>query len=140
MKNTLKKKMLGMLVLGALGLVATGAQADWGRDGNGNHHDWHAYRQSQAFSQQVNTRQNRQMERIQSGMHEGRLTHAEYRELMHEQREIRQMERHFRADGIIGAREFQRLDRALDVASRNIMAEKHDRQAHNAYGRPAHFN
>jgi hypothetical protein len=138
MKNTLTKKTLGMLALGALGLVATAAQADRGRDGYGNNH--HAYRQSQAFSQQVNARQDRQMERIRAGMHAGRLTRVESRELMHEQREIRAMEHHFRADGFIDTREFQRLDRALDVASRNIMAEKHDRQAHHAYGRPSRFN
>lgn len=138
MKNTLKKKMRVMLALSTLGLVATGAQADWGRDGYGNNH--HAYRQSQAFSQQVNARQDRQMERIRAGIHEGRLTRAESRELMYEQREIRAMERHFRADGLIDTREFRRLGHALDLAGRNIMAEKHDRQAHNAYGRPSRFN
>lgn len=136
MNSTLMKKILGPLTLAALALAASGAQADWGRDG----HD-HSYRQSRAYSQQINARQDRQMERIQSGMHEGRLSRFEFRELMHEQREIRAMERHFRADdGIIDAREFQRLDRALDVASRNIRAEKHDRQARNAYGHAYRFN
>jgi hypothetical protein len=43
------------------------------------------------------------------------------------------MEQHFRADGFIDPREFQRLDRALDIASQNIRAEKHDRQARVAY-------
>jgi hypothetical protein len=54
---------------------------------------------------------------------------------MQEQHEIRAMEHHFAADGLIDAREFQRLDRALDIASRNIKLEKHDRQDRYAYGR-----
>jgi uncharacterized membrane protein YebE (DUF533 family) len=73
------------------------------------------------------------MERIQAGMHSGNLTRFEFRELMHEQREIRAMDHYFRADGVIDAREFQRLDRALDIASHNIKQEKHDRQARYAY-------
>ena len=80
------------------------------------------------------------MDRIRVGMRSGALTRGEFRELMHEQHEIRNMEQHFKADGIIDAREFQRLDRALDVASRNIMEEKHDRQARNTYGHTPRFN
>jgi uncharacterized membrane protein YebE (DUF533 family) len=59
---------------------------------------------------------------------------------MREQHDIRAMERRFRADGVIDAREFKRLDHALDVASRNIRAEKHDRQARNAYRPYSRFN
>ena len=130
MKSTLMKKSLGTLALGALGLMATAAQAD----------PQHAYQQTQAYSQQVDARQDRQMERIKSGMHEGRLSRVEFRELMHEQRKIRIMEHHFRADGVIDAPEFRRLARALDVASRNIRAEKHDRQARHAYGHNPQYN
>ena len=131
MKSTLKKT-LGVLAISALGLVATGAQADWDR-GYGYQHDGHTSRQSQTFGERINTRQDQQMERIQAGMHSGNLTHFEFRDLMREQQEIRAMERHFRADGVIDAHEFQRLDRALDIASRNIKLENHDRQARNAY-------
>jgi uncharacterized membrane protein YebE (DUF533 family) len=131
MKSTLKKS-LGVLAIGTLGLAATGAQADWDR-GHGYQHDGHIFRQSQMFGEQINARQDRQMERIQAGMHSGNLTRFEFRELMHEQREIRAMEHYFRADGVIDAREFQRLDRALDIASHNIKQEKHDRQARYAY-------
>lgn len=133
MKTTLMKKALGMLALGALGLAAGGAQADWGP--RGYHDPGHAYHsQSRMHGQQVNARQERQMERIQAGMRSGALTRGEFRELMHEQREIRAMEQHFRADGFIDAREFRRLERALDIASHNIRDEKHARQARYAYG------
>jgi hypothetical protein len=157
MKTNLMKTTLVVLALASLGLVATSAQADGGRadyghnqiqgrDGshgafnNHAHQGRLAYQQSQVFSQQINVRQNRQMERIQAGMRSGALTRGEFRELMHEQREIRAMEQHFRANGFIDAREFRRLDRALDLASRNIMEEKHDRQARNTYGHNPRFN
>lgn len=137
MKSTLMmKKTLGVLTLSILGLMATGAQAGWDRDGYdyGQGHRGHAYQQSQQFSQQVDARQDQQMERIQAGKREGDLRRAEFRELMREQREIRSLERRFRADGMIGAREFERLDHALDVANRNIRAERRDdQQARNAY-------
>ena len=131
MKSTLKKT-LGVLAISTLGLAATGAQADWDR-GYGYQHEGHAFRQSQLFGEQINARQDRQMERIHAGMRSGNLTRFEFRELMHEQREIRAMERYFRADGMIYGHEFQRLDRALDIASHNIKLEKHDRQARYAY-------
>jgi uncharacterized membrane protein YebE (DUF533 family) len=130
MKTTLMNKVFGILALGTLALTATGAQADWGRDGMGYGHNGHATTQSRAFSQQVNTRQAQQRQRIEHGVHAGRLTRAETRELMHEQHRIQAMKRHFRADGVIDAREYRRLDHALDTASRHIMAEKHDRQAY----------
>jgi uncharacterized membrane protein YebE (DUF533 family) len=135
MKSTLMKNTLGLL---ALGLIATGAQASWDRGGPG--HNSRAYQQSKVYSQQIDARQDRQMMRIKSGLRDGRLTRAEYRKLMHEQHDVRAMEHHFRADGVIDAREFKRLDHALDVASRNIQAEKHDRQARNAHRPNARFN
>lgn len=135
MKSTLMKKTLGLL---ALGLIATGAQASWERHEHA--YNRHAYQQSQRFSQNIDARQARQMQRIQAGMHEGRLTRAEFRRLKQEQREIRAMEHHFLADGVIDSREFQRLERALDTASNNIRAEKHDRQARSPYGDPYRFN
>jgi hypothetical protein len=135
MKSNLMKRSLGVLALSILGLMATAAQAGWDRGGYG-----HAYQQSQMFSQQINARQDRQMERIQAGKREGNLRRAEFRNLMHEQREIRSMERYFSADSVIDAREFKRLDHALDIASRNIRAEKQDRQVRSAYGHNSRFN
>lgn len=129
MKSTLMKTTLGLLALGSLSLTAPGALAGWNHGDN----DRLAFRQSQQFSQQIDARQDRQMDRIRAGMHEGRLTRYEFRESMHEQRKINAMERHFRADGIIDPREYRHLDHALDQASRSIRMEKHDRQARHAY-------
>jgi uncharacterized membrane protein YebE (DUF533 family) len=137
MKNTLMKTTLGIL---ALGLMVTGAQANWDRNGHNNSHDRPAYQQSRMFSQQIDARQDRQMARIRDGMRNGRLTRAEFRGLMQEQHKIRALEQHFRADGIIDAREFRHLDHRLDVAGRNIRAEKQDYQAQSAYGHPRRFN
>src|SRR5574340_25539 len=134
-KNTLMKKTLPLL---ALGLFASAAQAGWERDAD--YPGGRAYQQSLRFSQEIDARQDRQMERIIAGMREGRLTRGEFRRLKEEQRDIRFMENDFRADGLIDAREFQRLERALDVASRNIWAEKHDRQARSAYGYDSRFD
>jgi len=137
MKSTLKNTF-AFVALGSLALMATGAQADWNRDGYGQGD--HAFQQSNMFSQQVNARQQRQVERIQAGMRAGSLTRFEYGDLMREQRDIRAMEQRFRADGFIDARESQRLDHALDIASQNIRAEKHDRQARYAYQPSPWFN
>ena len=93
MKNPLMKTTLGILVLG---LMATGAQAGWARDGHGQQQ---ANQQSKAYSQQVHARQDRQLERIQTGLRSGQITRGEFRELMPEKNTIRTMERHFRADG-----------------------------------------
>jgi len=136
MKNIPMKSSLGLL---ALSLAATGAQANWEPDGYG-HQQAYLQQQSRAYGQEVNTRQDRQAARIEAAMRAGHLTRFEFRELMHEQHQIRAMEQHFRADGRIDAREFQRLDRALDSASQNIRMESHDRQARSAYGHDSRFN
>ena len=132
MKITLMKTGLAMLTLSAL-LAATSAQADWDRAGYGDRQGEHAYRQSQMYGEQINARQQRQMDRIRAGLRDGSLTRREFRDLMHEQRTIHAMEHHFRADGVIDAREFRHLDRALDTASYAIRTERHDRQARYAY-------
>lgn len=115
------------VTLGTLGLAATGVQAAWDRGGHGYPP---TYQQTRAYSQQINARQDRQLQRIRTGQHAGHLTRFEFRELMQEQHRIRVMEQHFRADGVIDAREFRRLDHALDRADRNIRAGKHGRQAY----------
>ncbi len=154
MNTTLLKKTLVALALGGLGLMSAGAQANDNRFGQGysfpghhahanSHYDHsprHAYVQSLEFSQKVNARQDRQMDRIREGMRSGALTRGEFRQLMREQHEIRAMERHFMADGILDMREFRRLDHALDMASRNIRFEKHDRQERYAYNHRPWYN
>ncbi len=135
MKSISMKKTLGLLVLA---LAASGAQASWERHEDA--YNRRTYEQSRHFSQQIDARQDRQRARIMAGLHEGRLTRGEFRRLEREQREIRAMENRFRADGVITAREFHRIDRALDVASRNIRAEKHDRQARYDWPERSRFN
>ncbi len=127
MKSNSMKKAFGVLTLSILGLTATGARAAWDRGGYGHPP---TYQQPRAYSQQINARQDRQMQRIRVGQRAGHLTRFEFRELMQEQHKIRAMEQHFREDGVIDAREFRRLDHALDRADHNIRAEKHDRQAY----------
>ena len=76
----------------------------------------------------VDTRQARQTDRIRSGMANGDLTRREASALRSEQRGIRQMERHARADGVVTPREGRRLERAQDRSSRHINQQRHDRQ------------
>lgn len=142
MKSNLMKSTLGALALATgLGLFTTSIQADWGQPQQGHSDHGNRYdQQSRHVQQQTQARQNRQMDRIQAGMRSGTLTRMEFRELMHEQHNIRSMERHFRADGFISAREFHRLDQALDRASRNIHEERHDRQVRYASGHAPRFN
>lgn len=130
MKTDLMTKTLAVTALASLALLTTAARADWGRGYAQPESGWE---QPRHFARQVNARQDRQMDRIRAGMHSGKLTRAEFRDLIQEQHQIRAMERHFRADGVIDAREFRRLERALDLASHHIKAEKHDRQLRYAY-------
>jgi hypothetical protein len=93
------------------------------------------FQENLRLRKEVNERQDRQMDRILSGFYEKRITAHEFRRLMDEQRDIRQMERQFLSDGFLNRSEYQKLDRALDNASRNIYKEKHDAQARpNYYG------
>lgn len=156
MNSNRMKSMLSVLTLAGVALVATAAQASGGRHGHdyghgydrgpaASHHGhaeghWGVYKQSRALSAQVNARQQRQMARIQEGIRSGSLNRHEFRELMHEQRRIREMEQHFLADGLLDRREFGRLDHALDIASHNIRDEKHDRQARHFNGRGPWYN
>jgi uncharacterized membrane protein YebE (DUF533 family) len=134
MKSNLMKKTFGILALSIMGLAATGAQAAWDRGGQGHKQ---AYQQTKAYSQQINARQDRQMQQIQAAKRKGNLSHRGFRALMQEQHDIRAMEQRFRADGVIDTREFKRIDRALDSAHRNIQANNH---ARHSYGQKSRFN
>lgn len=151
MKTQLMKKTLVALTLAGLGLIATGAQANDNQDygsryehrtshAHNDRRDNDAFRQSQRFVEQVNARQHRQIDRIRDGRESGQLTRSEYRDLMHGQRQIRSMKENFLADGRIDTREFRRLDRAQDLADREIRSEKRDQQARNNHGRSPWYN
>jgi hypothetical protein len=141
MKSTTFKHTLSVLALGLMGLAAGGVQAGWDHDHDHDYRHGQDFQQSQSFGQAINARQDKQMQRIQAGFRNGALTQYEYRELMGQQANIREMERRFRFDnGRIDAWEFKRLDRALDAAGHNIRDEKTDRQARNSYNYHPWYN
>ena len=76
----------------------------------------------------VDARQARQQARIADGVASGALTAPEAHHLRHQQRHIRQAERHAKADGVVTAQERKRLARMQHHASRSIQRQKHDAQ------------
>ncbi|MFP5408524.1 MAG: hypothetical protein ACLGGY_04500 [Gammaproteobacteria bacterium] len=129
MTRILMKTALSVLALGLMGANAHAGFYD--------HHDHgrpNVAKQSQAYIQQVNARQAQQMRRIEAARRAGLLSRHEFSMLKHEQQQIRTLERKFRADGILNAREFQLLDRALYVAQRNIRMETLARNAYHGHG------
>jgi hypothetical protein len=79
----------------------------------------------------VNERQHNQRARIQQGVKSGELTKSEAKNLMQEQRSIRQEERAYKSDGVLNRAERQDLHQDLNEASRNIHKEKHDGETRN---------
>lgn len=98
---------------------------------NNNHP---VFQESLRLIKEVNGRQDQQADRILNGFYEKRINPQEFRRLMDEQREIRKMERAFLSDGFLTRFEYQKLDVALDIASRNIFKEGHDAQGRPGYG------
>jgi len=143
-------KTFAALVISSAAIFAGNAQADSARfsigfgdfcpparvvtyDGHRHQHDhhWqHQYRHHDGFGpvSSIDQRQWRQQQRIAEGVRSGELTPQEVRHLSREQAQIRHMERRFMADGRLSPQEWQRLDRELDDASRNIWRQKHDYQ------------
>jgi hypothetical protein len=74
----------------------------------------------------VNARQADQRERIQQGIRSGELTRGEARQLVAEQRNIRQEERQYKSDGVLTGDERKDLRQDLRAASKDIYTEKHD--------------
>lgn len=83
----------------------------------------------------INERQDKQTDQILEGLYERRITPIEFRKLMDEQREIMKMERTFLSDGFLSKIEFQKLDAALDEASRRIFKESHDAEGRSGFRR-----
>lgn len=90
-----------------------------------------AFQQSLRSMNEVNERQDRQMDRILNGFYERRITPHEFRRLMDQQNQIRNMERAFISDGLLTRIEYQKLDAALNSASQNIFRDGRDNE-----GRP----
>ena len=85
-----------------------------------------AFQQSLRLINEVNERQDRQTDRILGGLYEKRITLHEFRRLMEQQNQIRNMERAFLSDGLLTRIEYQKLDAALNAASHNIFREGRD--------------
>ena len=68
----------------------------------------------------IDARQAQQQARISAGGADGSLTHHEARHLQAQQRQIRQAERHAKADGVVTPQERQHLARLQQHASRSI--------------------
>jgi hypothetical protein len=74
----------------------------------------------------VNTRQQRQHQRIGQGIHSGELTRYEAHRLGRIQREVRRDERQAKRDGCLTPRERLQLQRELNRSSRRIYRLKHN--------------
>ncbi|MFP5419180.1 MAG: hypothetical protein ACLGHA_08495 [Gammaproteobacteria bacterium] len=147
MNIRLIKHTLVAVALGSLGLASTLAQAghegfseardvrtSHPRDYGDAHHARSDFRQSRHFIQRVHERQDRQRARIVAAQRSGELTRPEFRALMREQHQLAAMKQRLLADGVMDAREFRRMDRALDRANAGIRSETHDHHARNARG------
>jgi hypothetical protein len=88
-----------------------------------------------AGGDRIDARQARQSDRIRQGVASGDLTRRETSALRSEQRGIRRMERHARADGVVTPREGRRIGHAQQRASRHINQQRHDRQQRAGAGR-----
>jgi len=77
--------------------------------------------------QSVNQRQSNLYNRIEQGVRNGSLTRPEARQLQNRFVALEQLENRYRADGL-SKWERRDLDRRFDSLSRQIRAERHDRQ------------
>lgn len=74
----------------------------------------------------VNRRQHHQHERIAQGVKSGELTRSEAKDLRGDQRELRQKERAYKADGQLTKAERVDLHKDLNANSKEIYADKHN--------------
>ncbi|MDI6756479.1 MAG: hypothetical protein QME32_00485 [Endomicrobiia bacterium] len=71
-------------------------------------------------------RQHRQHHRIKEGVKSGRITKDEAKDLIGDQKEIREMKKDARADGVVTKEERVEIQRKLNVESEKIYDEKRD--------------
>jgi hypothetical protein len=77
----------------------------------------------------INTRQDRQMDRIRAGRRAGEITDAELRRLHQLERHIQREEQRLRRSGDgLSRREFGRIQRDLNQANRAIRRSIHNRR------------
>jgi uncharacterized membrane protein YebE (DUF533 family) len=76
----------------------------------------------------IDRREARQEKRIDQGVKSGQLTPSETAKLEKGKAHVDTMEAKAKADGVVTAKERQRIQHAQDVQSRKIHRQKHDRQ------------
>jgi len=83
---------------------------------------------AQAATREMNRREAWQRQRIEQGVHSGRLTRGEAMRLRRGESRIHRMDRRFGRDGVYGSRERMRMHGALDRESMRIWRLKHNRR------------
>lgn len=127
MKTVLKAAAAAILISAAVSAQADGYHGYHGRPVVQPAYAPHAVHPLAGLNE-IRARQSEQLARIERGFHRGRITRWEHRRLMAEQHDISAMERAFVADGFLSPHERAELHRRLDMASRHIFAEAHDRE------------
>lgn len=82
---------------------------------------------NQRASQAINERQDQQLDRIVEGVNANRISRDEFGALMAQQKDIRNKERAFLADGFLSQGEYQQLTAALDGADQAIRQSQRGR-------------
>lgn len=135
MKSATTMKTLMLLGSTALTLAAATAQADFSRPDHPHGNPWAygpANQQAEYYNamkeqlDRFDARQERQLQRILTGMEHGKLTLRESAELLREHLAISALERQYMADGRLGPREMRELEARLDRASKHIFFESRD--------------
>jgi len=110
------------IVLTSISLAAMLPMLGQAAEARGGHRAGHHGTRSPA----VNHRQQHQRQRIGQGVRSGELTRPEARGLVKEQRDIRQLKREYKSDGVLTRAERRDLHREQNQASRHIYRQKHD--------------
>ncbi|MDO8458270.1 MAG: hypothetical protein Q7T07_15315 [Burkholderiaceae bacterium] len=82
---------------------------------------------NQRAAQAINNRQDQQLDRIVEGVNLNRISKDEFSGLMAQQKDIRNQERTFLADGFLSQDEYQQLTAALDAADQAIRPNRRGR-------------
>lgn len=150
MKITTALKTLSMFGLSSMALVSASGHADTGYGNYGavpNPNPWYgvvpnsnpwmanqAYHQARFLAalkqrqEQLDQRQDAQMQRILNGMESGKLTSREAVVLLREHLAIANLERRYMADGRLGPNELASLEQRLAEAEKHITFERRDRE------------
>jgi hypothetical protein len=134
--------MKGTLIALAVGavLASTGASAGTtvGRDVGFVPVQYVSQSDERAMS--INERESHLRNRIERGMHDGRITNREARMLLRQLERIEAREHSYMADGRLNRREDAQLKRDLDQLSLNVRTQLRDEDrrvsAYDQYGRP----